>query len=360
MPYGRVLYPSRLNAIFTIEVWANKSYKYRADPAELNCHNLQSWKMSNETISECQNSVYELIQTDESTVIITVNWIFTLIVRILACPSTVLLNVLVIAAVKRRPRLQNNANILLACLAGVDALTGVVMQPLLIASTIIDLRETEGQNRCLLFGLTVGVFHIVCLSSIFHLTLVTFERFIAIKYTLNYVRIITKESIRIAVVLIWILTVLMELVKFGVTSHSQEAPIYFSAVIALMMVCCVVFIVSCHIMLFRETSRHRKKIMTEQIPQEEVRRYLTENKLLKTTAYVLGAVLLCYLPLALFMLVIMQLRVLLDLIPILRPWVPTCAALNSLLNPFIYCWRQVEMRKFIFRNPFSARAVRPG
>lgn len=239
-------------------------------------------------------------------------------------------------------------------------MTGVVMQPLLIASTIIDLRETEGQNRCLLFGLTVGVFHIVCLSSIFHLTLVTFERFIAIKYTLNYVRIITKESIRIAVVLIWILTVLMELVKFGVTSHSQEAPIYFSAVIALMMVCCVVFIVSCHIMLFRETSRHRKKIMTEQIPQEEVRRYLTENKLLKTTAYVLGAVLLCYLPLALFMLVIMQLRVLLDLIPILRPWVPTCAALNSLLNPFIYCWRQVEMRKFIFRNPFSARAVRPG
>lgn len=312
-----------------------------------------------ENIGEC-GDLYKFIQRGESTVVPTANWVLTVIVNILACPSTVLLNLLVIAAVKRRPRLQNNANILLACLAGVDALTGLVIQPLLIAGTIVSYRETEDQTRCLLLGLLVGAFHVLCFASIFHLALVTFERFIAIKYTLYYVRIITVENIRVAVPSIWIFTVFMELLRFAVTSYSHEATIYFSAATALVMLCFVFFIVSCHIMLFRETSRHRRKIMTEQIPQEEARRFLTENKTLKTTAYVLGAVLLCYLPLMLFMLVIMQLRVLLDFIPILQPWVPTLTALNSLLNPFVYCWRQKEMRKFIFRNPFSVHAVGPG
>lgn len=321
--------------------------------------NLTNNNISYENIAECHD-FFKVIQRGESTVVTTVNRVLTLIVNIIACPSTVLLNVLVIAAVKQRPRLQNNANILLACLAGVDALTGLVVQPLLIAGTIVSFREIEDQSRCLLLGLVAVAFRVLCFASMFHLALVTFERFIAIKYTLYYVRIITVENIRIAVVSIWILTVFMELPRLAVTSHSHEATIYFSAATVLVMLCFVFFIVSCHIMLFRETSRHRRKIMTEQIPQEEARRFLTENKTLKTTAYVLGAVLLCYLPLMLFMLVVMQLRVLLDLIPVLRPWAPTLTALNSLLNPFIYCWRQKEMRKFIFRNPFSMHAVAPG
>ena len=316
--------------------------------------------VSHATIHGCELHI-KPEERSESSAINTVNLVLGLIVKTIACPSTVLLNVLVIAAVRRRPRLQTNSNILLACLAGVDALTGLVVHPLLIASNVIDLRNTDYQSRhCLLFQLTVGAFHVVCFSSIFHLALVTFERIIAIKYTLHYFSIVTKENIRIAVVTIWIVTVFAELLKFAVTSYSQGAETYFSVVIVLAMACLVLFIVFCHVILLRETSRHRKTIMTEQIPQEEARKFLTENKALKTTAYVVGAVLLCYIPLVLFMLVIMQLRVLLSVIPVIRPWVPTLAALNSLLNPCIYYWRQEEMRKFIFRNPFSLHAVGPG
>lgn len=321
--------------------------------------NLTNNSISYENIAECRN-FYKLIQSGESTVETRVNWVIALIVNTIACPSTVLLNLLVIAAVKRRPRLQNNANILLACLAGVDALTGLVVQPLLIAEAAVNLREAEDQTRCLLLGLAGGALHVLCSSSIFHLALVTFERFIAIKYTLHYLRIVTVEKIRGAVVSIWVLTVLMELLRFGVTWHLKEATIYFSVVTVLVMAGLVFFIVSCHIWLFRETSRQRRKIKAEQIPQEEMRKFSTENKALKTTTCVVVAVLLCYLPLTLFMLIIMQFRVLLNLIPILRPWVPTLTALNSLLNPLIYCWRQKEMRKFIFRNPFPLHTVGPG
>ena len=50
-------------------------------------------------------------------VAVEVSYIFTIIINSITCPFTVLLNVLVIMAVKKRPRLQTNANILLACLA---------------------------------------------------------------------------------------------------------------------------------------------------------------------------------------------------------------------------------------------------
>lgn len=58
------------------------------------------------------------------------NIILTIIFNMVVCPFTVLLNMMVIIAVKRRPRLQSYANILLACLAGTDALTGLTTQPL--------------------------------------------------------------------------------------------------------------------------------------------------------------------------------------------------------------------------------------
>ena len=47
-----------------------------------------------------------------------------IILNVLSFPVTILMNVLVIMAVKTRPRLQSKYNILLACLAGTDLLVG--------------------------------------------------------------------------------------------------------------------------------------------------------------------------------------------------------------------------------------------
>ena len=53
-----------------------------------------------------------------------------IIINTITCPFTVILNLLVIKAVKSTPRLRTNSNILLACLAVTDALTGLFGQPL--------------------------------------------------------------------------------------------------------------------------------------------------------------------------------------------------------------------------------------
>jgi len=46
---------------------------------------------------------------------------------------TIFLNAVVIFAVATRSRLQSNSSILLACLAGTDLMSGLVVQPLTIA-----------------------------------------------------------------------------------------------------------------------------------------------------------------------------------------------------------------------------------
>ncbi|CAH3123679.1 unnamed protein product, partial [Pocillopora meandrina] len=57
------------------------------------------------------------------------SYIISIIINSVSCPFTVLLNMLVIMAVKRRPRLRTNSNILLVCLAVADAFTGLFGQP---------------------------------------------------------------------------------------------------------------------------------------------------------------------------------------------------------------------------------------
>ena len=60
------------------------------------------------------------------------NYVSTLaavILNIVTCPMTVCLNLLVVVAVIRKPRLQTMYNILLCALAATDLVVGAVVQP---------------------------------------------------------------------------------------------------------------------------------------------------------------------------------------------------------------------------------------
>ena len=124
---------------------------------------------------------------------------------------------------------------------------------------------------------------------------------------------------------------------------------------------CIIFISFSYVILHCETFLHQKKIKTQQLPQEEVERLIRESKALKTTVLVVGAVMLCFLPMA-FILVLFftGLNFYFGLtIALCTPcfWIRTTVMLNSLLNPLLYCWRQSEMREFVFR--LSSPAVAP-
>ena len=262
----------------------------------------------------------------------------------------VLFNVMVIMAVKRRRRLQTNSNIFLACLAATDALTGLITQPAFILWKTFGLTGGEDHIRAsrLIYAAAMQA---LSACSCLHLMLVTGERLVAIKFTMHYPFIVTKKTIKVAVISCWIVSLTPVSFKFmGVPKiQSLAVPGFLLFVVS----SCIIFVVFVYAVLYLETRRHHKLIKGRQMPQEEVQRFLKENKALQTTVYVVGAVAVCYLPLALQISNLLKKRT-----AIIAPeWIRTVVLLNSLLNPLIYCWRQKEIRKFVFKT--KTQAVNP-
>ena len=108
------------------------------------------------------------------------------------------------------------------------------------------------------------------------------------------------------------------------------------------------FISTSYLILFREALRHQKMIKAQQLPQEEVERFVKESKALKTTVLIVSTVNLCFLPMPFGVLITASVERWYHLglykIIYVPPYIRTFAMLNSLFNLLIYCWRQKEMR----------------
>ena len=137
--------------------------------------------------------------------------IIIIIINSISVPFTVLLNVLVIKAVKTRPRLQTNSNILLACLAVTDALTGLFGQSLYILWRLFELFNLKSSET--VEGFHIDVMSVLLIVSCLHLILVTFERLIAIKFAMQYSNVVTHNNIKIAVTVCWLAAIAIAILR---------------------------------------------------------------------------------------------------------------------------------------------------
>ena len=265
--------------------------------------------------------------------------IIIIIINSIACPFTILLNVLVIKAVKTTPRLRSNCNVLLACLAVTDALTGLLGHiPFIFWLVFLryGLSYTSTVENVFFSSLAVLI-----TASCLHLMLVTFERLMAIKFTMQYSNFITDAKLKRGVTTVWVISFMC-----GIFSVFRMKFVLL-LMGGLVTLSCIIFVASSYVILFLETRHHQKKIKAQQLPQEEVRRFSKENKALKTTVFIVGAVIVCLLPVC-FCLIVVVIRIY-DTCPVNEPFMQTCCMLNSLVNPLIYCWRQKGMRNVIFK-----------
>ena len=291
-------------------------------------------------LSTCSDRYHNGIDNGELTRLTEVSYALVIIINCIACLCTTTLNLLVIAAVKRRPRLQSNTNILLACLAGTDLLCGVAVQPSLVVWKAFQLSGTP--NNCLLREINNDLLGYQSLVSMLHLSLVTGERLLAIKYAMRYLNFVTIRNIRLAVTTAWVLSTLIKILGNVVTGLSE----YFGSLVAFILMSCILFIVLSYAILFGEIRRHQKAIKTQQLSQGEIDRHARDYKAFKTTEYIVSVVLCSFLPMAMALLFRPK-NGYGGLHDVFLPWFRTFAMLNSLLNPLIYCCRQKEMRDYI-------------
>ena len=241
------------------------------------------------------------------------------------------MNTLVIFAIKTRRPLQSNYNILLACLAATDMVVGLVSQPLFIAQEIY-LSGASLADYCDFYKTAVFFYMFPSVESLLMLALLSIERYIAMKYSLRYSSLVTTPRLTIVVFCSWIISVI------PVIFHPIPATRSFAKwFIYVTVVPAILIIVYCHTTVYFVSRRHMKRIKTEQLPSEGKTKFLEERKAFKTTSIIIALVFLSYVPALTY-------SILKD---ILRDIVLSCAFLNSLLNPFVYCWRKKDLREVI-------------
>ena len=278
--------------------------------------------------------------------------VFTIIINATTLPFTILLNLLVMAAVATRKRLQRKSNIALACLATADLMVGIIGQPLMIAVTITTLQGKTTSQTCSIQTAAKLCNNFLIFSSLAHLVLMSVDRYLAIMYPYRYMFIVTKFRLLVASANAWIFCSILHL--FLLINQS----IFLSAH-RVLGVAFIVIIVLCHAIVYKETRRHEQQIAAQQVSAEARQRFLKEKRALKLTVTVLSAFILTYLPFSSFRVARNNRKsnISLDIIYAVLFATICLVAVNSLINPLIYCAKKRQFRvafiELLFSKTFS-------
>ena len=275
------------------------------------------------------------------------NLLAIICINLLSVVPIILLNAMVIFLVITKRRLRTNMNILLSNLAVTDLLTGLVVYPVMFAAKV--KRILGVGSLCTLETLCVVATGITSFASLSHLTLISVDRYIAVKHPLRYQEIVTKGRLNIGVLFFWAITVLVAFVKITFAVLTDDLSVYLltkDSILAFIGLVYIAIIIHCNRYIFFETQRQKKRIRTEQLTHEEAKRIKKDHKATKTLFIILAALAFTYLPTMISILFVASNETIKPHVHyVLWSWCLTSSSFGSLLNPVIYSWRSKKLRR---------------
>ncbi len=265
-------------------------------------------------------------------------------ITLIICPVAILLNILVILAVKLRRELkEHNSNILLASLAVADVLMSAVSMPLAICLDVLILLKrylTPGIFCHIAFVNDLTLFVGGC-SSTYHLAVIAWERYVAITKSTEYKVIVTRGRVKKYAGIAWLLTVFTAIPPriMKVVGVQYKYLVVVNLVFSLPGVLCIILVSYFYILVYLCVRKRDINSISE------VRSFIKAKlatKVAKTTAMLTAAVLISFIPSSVYVFFG-------DAYPALRRssffrWSMMMAHLNSVINPVLYCFRDSRYR----------------
>ena len=282
-------------------------------------------------------------------------------VLLIATPATVIFNLLTILTFICKIRFRVASRILLCAVAVTDLITGLTAIPMM--GTMHLLRYLGKTTYCPLFLPGMIITFTVLLMTFVTLTLISIDKYLAIFYPFKYSARVDKQTLMIKVLaILWAAVAL-----FGVfTVFTPKLKLILNALFVMfcLFLPLTIFV---HIRIFYELRKRRKQTHTRratlnQQPSTErtqIRNDGTQG--IRVTTTVIVVLIICYLPVT--ALGLLRRNNLFDSKSdgnkVIQYWMNALVLLNSLMNPFIYCWQFQGFRKNLFSLLRRSTAVGP-
>ena len=300
-------------------------------------------KTMNKTETTCYGFYFTGIMSDNTGELFITN-ILTCIFNVMFSIITCVGNSTILLAIKNTRDLHTPSYVLLGCLVFSDLLVGLICQPLFVGVKIAEF-EKSFTVYCWLRMLqsrsgwtTAGV-------SFFTIAAVSVDRLIALHLHLRYSAFVTVSRVLQATLVIWILSVILNVVlRFWMMTDE-----WFFIPLVIFVVAFLVLTVST-IKIFQMVRRHQCQINS----QAEALSHLQSNtvnvlkcrKSAVTVLYIYGLVVICY--------VLFFATLITDMlygytikVQLAYDFSGTVIYVNSFINPLVYCWRIREIRQAV-------------
>ncbi|XP_031568236.1 melanocyte-stimulating hormone receptor-like [Actinia tenebrosa] len=239
-----------------------------------------------------------------------------------------------LTAILKTPTLHTPSNVLLCFLAFSDFGVGFVVQPLSIAATIVS--NAHGHQQ-LLKTCTESASVLLYGASMLTMTAIAVDRYLALLLHLRYRTIVTVPRTLKLKTLLWFIALCIYFFRYLVDKKAR-----YISIITFILV--LLFTSSyCYIQILRIVQRHRRQILDQTL--SITRQFSSscvptvgQGKSITTMYYIHGLFVVCVIPYIVGIFLLLKFGQSRS-VTIYRYAAWTALTLNSVLNPFLYCWR---------------------
>lgn len=274
--------------------------------------------------------------------------VMLLIVNVFIFILTITGNLVVILLVKVYSQLRVPANYMLASLAVIDVLSGLILQ----LTNIDHLRyvlatghSAHVTNWQLNFLDSFGL--ILLFANVANLCLITFNRYIAIHRSLRYVALVTTDRVKAVILTSWLIAIIVGISTSIIFPLEKGSRILTPGILLIGAGCMVALYIKIHLVSRKHTNRIKSEMLAI---GQNIRKTLREQQGLRTVACICTSLLVSYLPLFLLAVEINLINTHvvsefhLDVREVCRQVGHTLLFLKSAVNPLLYFFRNSQAR----------------
>ncbi len=260
---------------------------------------------------------------------------------LVASLPTILLNAMVILVVKRTKELQKPSTILLSSLAVTDLLIGVIVMPLSAISDILIFSKHPFAYKCMLDLVNIFFMFLLFFATLYHLTIIAWDRYVAIKKWMDYKVIVTNGRVKKLAIAAWLFALFPAVPNVIMAAVDVDRRIvggWFTFCASMGAVCLILIA-----FFYRKVYLGIRNRQISEISQvTEQKKAKLESKVAKMTGLLTAALMSTFIP-------IFGFEILGNFFPIFNSsaairFTDTVTQFNSLFNPLLYCYRDQRFR----------------